>query len=136
MSNSNDSFLLLEVEKQSKTKMDTEIDQPLLMPERKAYRIYLDGTHEGDGSKKKTQEDGFHFERRYLESQEWLSYHTKFLEKVFGSRASEMIKPSCGVIDIFVALLTEEELNKLGGWHGWSKDFCRKNLSLCILLTR
>ncbi|KAI8549053.1 hypothetical protein RHMOL_Rhmol07G0321400 [Rhododendron molle] len=64
-----------EVEKQSKTKMDTEVDEPLPMPERKTYRIYLDGTHEG----------GLPFTgNRYLESEAWLSYHTKFLEKVFG----------------------------------------------------
>ncbi|KAG5542597.1 hypothetical protein RHGRI_022204 [Rhododendron griersonianum] len=44
------------------------------------------------------------------------------------SRASEMIKPSCGVIDIFVALLTEEELNKLGGMDGvkiFAEKTCR-----------
>lgn len=41
LSNSNDSFASLEVEKQSKTKMDAEVDEPLPMPERKV-RAELD----------------------------------------------------------------------------------------------
>ncbi|KAF7137353.1 hypothetical protein RHSIM_Rhsim07G0256000 [Rhododendron simsii] len=82
--------------------------QSLFMPSRETYRIYLDGTHEG----------GLPFTgNRYLESEAWLSYHTKFLEKVFGSRASEMIEPSFGVTGIFVSLLTEE-LKQLGGMDG------------------
>ncbi|XP_058224649.1 uncharacterized protein LOC131333871 isoform X4 [Rhododendron vialii] len=98
------------VEKQSKTKMDTEVDKPLPMPERKTYKIYLDEKHKG----------GLPFAgKRYLESEEaWLSYHTKFLEKVFGSCASEMIEPGFGVTGIFFALLTEEELKQLGGMDG------------------
>ncbi|KAG5542580.1 hypothetical protein RHGRI_022192 [Rhododendron griersonianum] len=107
-----------EVEKQSKTKMDTEVDEPLPMPERKEYKIYLDRKHE-DGLPSAG--------KRYLESEEaWLAYHTKFLEKVFGSCASEMIEPSFGVTGIFFALLTEEELKQLGGMDG-VKIFEEKN---------
>ncbi|KAG5542592.1 hypothetical protein RHGRI_022200 [Rhododendron griersonianum] len=93
-----------QVEKQSKTKMDTEVDEPLPMPERKEYKIYLDRKHE-DGLPSAG--------KRYLESEE-------------ACCASEMIEPSFGVTGIFFALLTEEELKQLGGMDG-VKIFEEKN---------
>ncbi|CAL5420698.1 unnamed protein product [Camellia sinensis] len=83
-----------EVDERMKTKMDTEVDQSLHKPE-EIYQVYF----EASGGDKAALPD-----------------RKKFLEDVFGSRASELettVNPING--HVFAVSLTEEDVHLLAG---------------------